>query len=62
MDREDEDKTSSVHFMRFELSDEMVAAAKGGAAINMGVDHENLSVSVSPVSEETRQSLVGDLQ
>jgi hypothetical protein len=62
MDREDEEKTSSVHFMRFELSDEMVAAAKGGASINMGIDHENLTVSVSPVSEETRQSLLGDLQ
>ena len=62
MDREDEDKTSSVHFMRFEFSPEMVEAARGGAAINMGVDHDNLTVDVTPVSEDTRQALAADFQ
>jgi len=62
MDREDEDKTSSVHFMRFEFTPEMVEAVRSGAAINMGIDHQNLSVDVSPVSEETRQALAADFQ
>jgi len=62
MEREDETKTSSVHFMRFEFTPEMIEAAKGGAAINMGVDHQNLSVSVSPISEDSRKALVADFQ
>jgi hypothetical protein len=62
MEREDESKTSSVHFMRFEFTAEMIEAARGGAAINMGVDHENLSVSVSPISEDSRKALLADFQ
>ncbi|MDZ7663417.1 DUF3501 family protein [Thiohalophilus sp.] len=62
MEREDETKTSSVHFMRFEFEPAMVEAVKGGAAINMGVDHENLTTSVTPVSEDTRKALVSDFQ
>lgn len=61
MERETEDKTSSVHFMRFELSDEMVAAVKSGSAISAGIEHENYNYSVSPLPLNVRDSLAGDL-
>src|SRR5690606_5930493 len=60
MERETEDKTSSVHFMRFELDQEMILALKGGAGLAMGVDHDNLKVVVS-VPEAVRDSLSNDL-
>ncbi len=63
LDRTDETtgKTSAVHFMRFELTPEMAAAAKAGAAIGMGVEHPNYTETLSPLPKETRGSLVGDL-
>lgn len=61
LDREDEEKTSSVHFLRFELTDEMVAAVKGGAAISMGIDHPYYSHSIEPLPQNIRDSLAGDL-
>ncbi len=61
LDRSTEDKTSAVHFMRFELSDEMVAAIANGADINMGIDHENYQHSLSPLPKNMRDSLAGDL-
>ena len=63
LDRTDETtgKTSAVHFMRFELSPEACAAAKGGAAVSMGVEHENYTQTVSPIAQATRDSLVNDL-
>ena len=61
LERETEEKTSSVHFLRFELSPEMVAAAKTGAPISMGIDHDAYSYAVHPVAEHIRQSLVADL-
>jgi len=61
MERETEDKTSSVHFMRFELSPEMVAAAKSGANISMGVDHQNYTHEVKQIDDAVRASLVSDL-
>ncbi len=60
MEREDEEKTSSVHFMRFEFTPEMIESAKAGAGINMGVDHDNLTVSVSPINEDSRKALIAD--
>lgn len=60
MERETEDKTSSVHFMRFELDGEMILALKGGAGLAMGVDHDNLKVVVS-VPDAVRNSLTNDL-
>ncbi len=62
VERETEDKTSSVHFMRFELNDEMVAAAKSGSAISTGIDHEHYNYSVAPVADNIRGSLAGDLE
>jgi len=61
LERETEEKTSSVHFLRFELTPEMVAAVKNGAAIAMGIDHENYNYSVDPVPANVRDSLARDL-
>lgn len=61
LDRADESKTSAVHFMRFELTPEMVQALKDGAPMSAGIDHENYQVEVSPVAENVRLSLLGDL-
>jgi hypothetical protein len=61
LDRSDEHKTSAVHFMRFELAAEQVEALKSGAALAAGIDHENYRVEISPLAENVRQSLIGDL-
>lgn len=61
MDRTTADKTSAVHFMRFELTSEMVAAAKQGAAIAIGIDHPEYREEVAALPEATRASLVADL-
>lgn len=61
LERETEDKTSAVHFLRFELTPEMVEAVKNGAAISVGIDHENYHYAVSPIPENYRQSLANDL-
>ena len=61
MERETEDKTSSVHFMRFELSAEMVAAVKAGNDISVGIKHDNYRYSISPIPKNIRDSLATDL-
>jgi hypothetical protein len=61
LERATEDKTSSVHFMRFELTAAMVAAVKQGAPIGMGIDHEAYRHTVAAVPENVRRSLAGDL-
>jgi hypothetical protein len=61
MDRSDAEKTSAVHFLRFELPAEQVAALKDGATLAAGIDHKNCKVSISPVAENIRLSLLGDL-
>lgn len=61
MERETADKTSSVHFLRFELTLDMVAAAKQGAAIAMGIDHPEYRHEVTALPEANRVSLVADL-
>ena len=60
LDRETEDKTSAVHFMRFELAPPMIAAAKAGAAIRAGIDHDLYRESVT-VPQAVRDSLAADL-
>ncbi len=59
MERETSDKTSSVHFLRFELSPPQIAALKAGAALEMGVDHPCYEARVQ-VGEETRLALLKD--
>jgi hypothetical protein len=59
--RENEEKTSAVHFLRFELKPPMLAALKAGAALSAGVDHDAYRHAVEPVAERIRASLLGDL-
>ena len=61
LERENDEKTSSVHFLRFELTPEMVAALKHGAALGMGVDHPNYKAEIPAVGAATREALVADL-
>jgi len=61
MDRSDDSKTSAVHFMRFELSQEMSAAVKQGASIAAGIDHPAYTSSVEPLLPAVRDSLSADL-
>jgi hypothetical protein len=60
MDRADETKTSAVHFLRFELTEEQVAALKDGAALISGIDHPNYQTEISPVADAIRNSLLAD--
>jgi len=59
--RETEEKTSSVHFMRFELSNEMVSDLKNGAALSVGVDHPKYQHAIEALPASMRDSLVADL-
>ena len=61
LERENEQKTSAVHFLRFELSAGMVAAAKGGAALSVGVDHPHYTTSTGALSLPVQASLTSDL-
>lgn len=61
LERTEQDKTSAVHFMRFELTAEMSAAVKSGTAVNAGIDHENYQHSWKPIAENIRDSLAADL-
>ena len=61
LERDNAEKTSAVHFMRFELNDEMITAVKSGTAISVGVDHKNYQQTISPVASNLRDSLAGDL-
>jgi len=61
LERATEDKTSAVHFLRFELTRAMAAAVNGGAAIGMGIEHEAYRHAVAAVPESTRRSLAADL-
>jgi hypothetical protein len=61
MDRETEEKTSAVHFMRFDLDEEMIAALRGGASLGMGIAHPDYSHEVEPVSATIREALLADL-
>ena len=61
LERENAEKTSAVHFLRFELTKEMADALKYGVALSIGVEHPNYKASLEPVSPETRAALVKDL-
>jgi hypothetical protein len=59
--RENDEKTSAVHFLRFELDMPRRAALQRGASLGAGVDHDRYCHAVEPVGEDTRASLLGDL-
>nr|MBA2689278.1 DUF3501 family protein [Burkholderiales bacterium] len=61
MERARADKTSAVHFLRFELSPNMVAALKNGADVAMGVDHPEYQAAVESIDSASRQALTADL-
>ena len=62
LERENEDKTSSVHFLRFELTDEMRKALKYGVGVAVGIDHPQYRASIESLAPEVRASLVSDLR
>jgi hypothetical protein len=59
--RENEEKTSAVHFLRFELGPERVAALRAGAQLAAGIDHEHYRYSVEPLPPAVRNALLADL-
>ncbi|MBI4005291.1 MAG: DUF3501 family protein [Gammaproteobacteria bacterium] len=61
MDRTTEDKTSSVHFLRFNINTETIAALKRGASLSAGIHHSAYQYTVDPVPDNIRQSLLNDL-
>lgn len=61
LDRETDDKTSAVHFVRFELTSEMVEAAKSGSKVSMGIEHTEYTHSVDDIPADVKQSLIADL-
>jgi hypothetical protein len=62
LERENEEKTSAVHFLRFELDDEMARALKYGVGLALGVDHPNYQAEVGAVAAGARVSLAQDLR
>ena len=61
LERENEEKTSSVHFLRFELTPAMVEAARNGAAVGAGITHSVYTQQLEPLPDNIRLSLLGDL-
>jgi Protein of unknown function (DUF3501) len=61
LERENEEKTSAVHFVRFEFTPAMRAAVKAGASVKLGCDHTNYPSHVT-IGAETLASLAGDLK
>jgi len=61
LERENEEKTSAVHFLRFELTKEMAEALKYGVGLAMGVDHANYDATLDPIPAPIRAALVKDL-
>ena len=61
LDRENDEKTSAVHFVRFELDAAMSAAVKAGASVKLGCDHTHYPAHVT-IAAETLASLASDLR
>ncbi len=61
MDRDTEEKTSSVHFLRFELTEKMLMDIRQGAALGVGIAHRNYSHEIEPVADSIRDALIADL-
>ena len=61
LERETEQKTSAVHFLRFELTGEMVESLKYGVGLAVGIDHPHYSAAVDPLPAEVRSALLHDL-
>ena len=61
LERENAEKTSAVHFVRFELTQSMKDALKGGAQMMIGCDHPNYPAHLEELPQETLASLLNDL-
>ena len=61
LERENETKTSAVHFLRFELTETMAKSLKSGASLGVGVDHPNYQHAIASVEEHVRSALLADL-
>ena len=61
LDRENDEKTSAVHFLRFELAPSMIATLKSGAQLKVGCDHPQYLAQRNELAPEVLASLVGDL-
>jgi Protein of unknown function (DUF3501) len=61
MDRENDEKTSAVHFLRFEVTPAMIEAMHGGASMSVGVDHDEYRHELNPLPVAVRDALAGDL-
>jgi hypothetical protein len=59
--RENEEKTSAVHFLRFELDPAMIGSLRAGAALGAGIDHERYRYAAEPVPAAVRSALLADL-
>ncbi|NQX89116.1 MAG: DUF3501 family protein [Halioglobus sp.] len=62
LDRENSSKTSSVHFLRFQLTPVMITAVHEGATVNAGIEHSAYRVASQELPELIRNSLANDLQ
>jgi hypothetical protein len=61
LERENENKTSAVHFLRFQLNHEMVGALKLGSQLSAGISHGAYQYTVNPIPDNIRESLISDL-
>jgi hypothetical protein len=61
MERENAEKTSAVHFLRFELSPSMIGAMKSGASLSIGVEHDEYRHVLNPLPRPIRDALCADL-
>jgi hypothetical protein len=60
LERENDEKTSAVHFLRFELTPAMIAALRGGSELAVGIDHPRYNHVIQPVRSAVRTSLLVD--
>ena len=60
LERENDEKTSSVHFLRFEFTPPMIAAFKGGAAVAMGIDHAHYRARIDEIAPQVQAALARD--
>lgn len=61
LDRDTDEKTSSVHFLRFDLDAGMLRDARAGAGLGIGIDHEKYNHRVEPLADNIRRALQADL-
>ena len=61
LERENDEKTSSVHFLRFELTPEMIETLKYGVGLAVGIDHPHYTAAIDPLPAASRAALLADL-